>query len=80
MKRLLGTFISIKWGSYNTVVHGVKFHPIKFCLTNGVLFQLRRFVQKYSVGLRARTNPSLQSEQMGVIPPEGIISFVDEVS
>lgn len=46
---------------------------------NDLLFQLRKFVQKYSAGLRARTNPSLQSEQMGVIPPEGIISFVDEV-
>lgn len=43
-------------------------------------FQLRKFVQKYSSGLRARTNPSLQSEQIGVIPPEGIIAFVDEVS
>ncbi|VDI17612.1 E3 ubiquitin-protein ligase MYCBP2 [Mytilus galloprovincialis] len=41
--------------------------------------KLRKFVQKYSSGLRARTNPSLQSEQIGVIPPEGIIAFVDEI-
>ena len=40
---------------------------------------MRKFVAKYSAGLRIRVNPSLQSEYIGVILPEGIISFVDEV-
>ncbi|KAL3880398.1 hypothetical protein ACJMK2_032642, partial [Sinanodonta woodiana] len=41
--------------------------------------QMRKFIGKYSAGLRIRTNPSLQSEQIGVIKPEGILSFVDEI-
>ena len=41
--------------------------------------QMRRFIAKNSAGLRVRTNPSLQSEQIGVVSPEGIISFIDEV-
>ena len=32
-----------------------------------------------SAGLRVRLHPSLQSEQIGVIPPAGIISFTSEV-
>lgn len=41
---------------------------------------MRKFAAKFSAGLRIRVNPSLQSEYIGVILPEGIISFVDEVS
>ncbi|XP_069130438.1 LOW QUALITY PROTEIN: E3 ubiquitin-protein ligase MYCBP2-like [Argopecten irradians] len=41
--------------------------------------RMRRFVAKNSAGLRIRVNPSLQSELVGVIQPEGVISFVDEV-
>ena len=41
--------------------------------------QMRRFIAKNSAGLRVRTNPSLQSEQIGIVQPEGIISFIDEV-
>ena len=41
---------------------------------------MRKFVGGWSAGLRVRLNPSLQSEQIGVIKPNGIISFIDEVS
>ncbi|XP_062580615.1 E3 ubiquitin-protein ligase MYCBP2-like [Saccostrea cucullata] len=41
--------------------------------------KMRKFVAKFSAGLRIRVNPSLQSEYIGVIQPEGIISFVDEI-
>ncbi|XP_053398701.1 E3 ubiquitin-protein ligase MYCBP2-like isoform X4 [Mercenaria mercenaria] len=41
--------------------------------------QMRKFVGKNSAGLRVRTNPSLQSEQIGIVKPEGVISFMDEV-
>lgn len=41
--------------------------------------QLRKFVAKYSAGLRVRISPTLQSEQIGVVPPNCVISFVDEV-
>ncbi|XP_052792731.1 E3 ubiquitin-protein ligase MYCBP2-like isoform X2 [Mya arenaria] len=41
--------------------------------------QMRKFIAKNSAGLRVRTNPSLQSEQIGIVKPEGIISFMDEV-
>lgn len=44
------------------------------------VLQMRKFAAQYSAGLRIRVNPSLQSEYIGVILPEGIISFVDEVS
>lgn len=44
------------------------------------VLQMRKFAAKFSAGLRIRVNPSLQSEYIGVILPEGIISFVDEVS
>ncbi|CAI9731993.1 E3 ubiquitin-protein ligase MYCBP2-like [Octopus vulgaris] len=41
--------------------------------------KMRRFVGKNSSGLRIRINPSLQSEQIGTIKPDGTISFVDEI-
>lgn len=44
------------------------------------LIQMRKFVGQNSAGLRIRINPSLQSEQIGVIKPNGIITFVDEVT
>ena len=34
---------------------------------------------KWSAGLRIRVHPLLQSEQLGVIKPQGVISFIDEV-
>ncbi len=33
-----------------------------------------------SAGLRVRVHPSLQSEQIGIIKPGGVISFTDEVN
>ncbi|XP_013400127.1 E3 ubiquitin-protein ligase MYCBP2 [Lingula anatina] len=39
----------------------------------------RKFVAQYSAGLRIRLNPSLHSEQIGIIKPSGIISFTDEI-
>jgi len=41
--------------------------------------QLRQFVATQSAGLRVRLHPSLQSEQIGCIPPMGVISFTSEV-
>ncbi|KAL5012682.1 hypothetical protein ScPMuIL_011233 [Solemya velum] len=41
--------------------------------------RMRKFVAKYSAGLRIRTNPSLQSEQIGLVDPGGIISFINEI-
>lgn len=41
--------------------------------------KLRKFRGVNSVGLRIRSHPTLQSEQVGIIKQEGIISFIDEV-
>ena len=40
---------------------------------------MRKFVAQYSAGLRVRLSPSLQSEQVGIIKPGGVISFIYEV-
>ena len=40
--------------------------------------RLRKFIAKPSAGLRIRIHPTLQSEQIGVVPVEGTISIVDE--
>ena len=42
------------------------------------LNRLRKFIAKPSAGLRIRIHPTLQSEQIGVVPVEGTISIVDE--
>ncbi|XP_037071412.1 E3 ubiquitin-protein ligase MYCBP2-like [Pollicipes pollicipes] len=39
----------------------------------------RRFCAQNSAGLRIRSHPSLQSEQVGAVPVGGHITFVDEV-
>lgn len=41
--------------------------------------RLRRFVANNSAGLRVRTHPSLQSEQIGIIPAQGTVIFAEEV-
>lgn len=41
--------------------------------------KLRKFVAKNSAGLRIRSLPTLQSEQVGIVKPGGVISLVDEV-
>ncbi|CAH1777009.1 unnamed protein product [Owenia fusiformis] len=41
--------------------------------------KMRKFVAQYSAGLRIRVNPSLQSEQVGIIKPNGVIGFIDEL-
>lgn len=41
--------------------------------------KLRRFRAANSAGLRIRSHPTLQSEQVGIIKMDGIISFIDEV-
>ena len=40
----------------------------------------RKFSQRSSGGLRVRVHPTLQSEQIGLIPRETVISVVDELS
>lgn len=41
--------------------------------------KLRKFITKNSAGLRIRSHPTLQSEQVGVLKMGGIISFIDEL-
>lgn len=41
--------------------------------------KLRKFISKNSAGLRIRAHPTLQSEQVGIVKMDGIISFIDEV-
>lgn len=41
--------------------------------------QVRKFVSKDSAGLRVRSHPSLQSEQIGIVHVNGTITFIDEV-
>lgn len=41
--------------------------------------KLRKFVAKNSAGLRIRSHPTLQSEQVGIVKMHGIVSFIDEV-
>jgi len=40
---------------------------------------MRKFVTPQSAGLRVRLHPSLQSEQIGVIKPNGVITFINEI-
>ena len=48
--------------------------PVCFCFS-----QVRKFVAKDSAGLRIRSHPSLQSEQIGIVKVNGTITFIDEV-
>ncbi|KAE8626028.1 hypothetical protein XENTR_v10006480 [Xenopus tropicalis] len=41
--------------------------------------KVRKFVAKDSAGLRIRSHPSLQSEQIGIVKVNGTIAFVDEI-
>lgn len=41
--------------------------------------RLRKFVMKNSAGLRIRAHPSLQSEQIGIVPVSDTITFIEEV-
>lgn len=41
--------------------------------------QVRKFSSKDSAGLRVRSHPSLQSEQIGIVHVNGTITFIDEV-
>lgn len=41
--------------------------------------KFRRFRAVNSAGLRIRSHPTLQSEQIGIIKLDGVISFIDEV-
>ena len=47
---------------------------------SGEVNRLRQFVARPSAGLRVRLHPSLQSEQIGVVPVEGTLTIVDELS
>ena len=39
----------------------------------------RKFTLKCSAGLRVRVHPTLQSEQIGLLPPDGTITVIDEL-
>lgn len=41
--------------------------------------KLRKFYTKNTAGLRIRSHPTLQSEQVGIVKLNGIISFIDEI-
>ncbi|XP_052871008.1 E3 ubiquitin-protein ligase highwire [Anopheles cruzii] len=41
--------------------------------------KLRKFLAKNSAGLRVRLHPTLQSEQIGVVRPNGIVAYGDEL-
>ena len=41
--------------------------------------KIRKFITKNSAGLRIRAHPTLQSEQVGIVKMNGIISFIDEL-
>ncbi|CAB1347399.1 unnamed protein product, partial [Coregonus sp. 'balchen'] len=41
--------------------------------------KVRIFVSKDSAGLRVRSHPSLQSEQIGIVQVDGTITFIDEI-
>uniref|UniRef100_A0A8C2APB2 E3 ubiquitin-protein ligase MYCBP2 n=1 Tax=Cyprinus carpio TaxID=7962 RepID=A0A8C2APB2_CYPCA len=47
---------------------------LPFCFS-----QVRKFVAKDSAGLRVRSHPSLQSEQIGIVQVNGTITFIDEI-
>ena len=42
--------------------------------------RLRKFIAKPSAGLRIRCHPTLQSEQIGVIPVDGTVAIIEELS
>lgn len=41
--------------------------------------KLRKFRASNSAGLRIRSHPTLQSEQVGIVKMDGVISFIDEI-
>ncbi|KAF2975157.1 hypothetical protein EK904_003165 [Melospiza melodia maxima] len=43
------------------------------------MMKVRKFVAKDSAGLRIRSHPSLQSEQIGIVKVNGSITFIDEI-
>ena len=45
----------------------------------GINNRLRKFIAKPSAGLRIRIHPTLQSEQIGIVPVEATVSIVDEL-
>lgn len=59
----------------------VLFAPAAHGLLSPLCFsQVRKFVSKDSAGLRVRSHPSLQSEQIGIVHVNGTITFIDEVT
>ncbi|XP_028172131.1 E3 ubiquitin-protein ligase highwire-like [Ostrinia furnacalis] len=40
----------------------------------------RRFIARYTAGLRVRASPSLQAEEVGSVPPGGTVAYVEEVT
>ena len=46
----------------------------------GEVNRLRQFIAKPSAGLRIRLHPTLQSEQIGIVPVDGTLSIIDEMN
>lgn len=63
---------------HSSFISGVFFYFFSF-LPSLSFSQVRKFVSKDSAGLRVRSHPSLQSDQIGVVHVNGTITFIDEV-
>ena len=51
----------------------------KTIVENGIYSKLRKVSVTPSAGLRIRVHPTLQSEQIGLVPVDGTITVVDEI-
>ena len=54
--------------------------PYKRTCPSAEINRLRQFIAKPSAGLRIRLHPTLQSEQIGIVPVDGTVSIMDELS
>ena len=54
--------------------------PYKRTCPSAEINRLRQFIARPSAGLRIRLHPTLQSEQIGIVPVDGTVSIVDELS
>lgn len=81
-----GNFIVEQWLQEVTVeVAESTVEPPERCQAGGAPpttppTKLRRFISRFSAGLRVRASPSLQAEELGRIPAGANIAFVEEVS
>lgn len=68
------SFVFLLFFFFFVISSGSSWSPCPLCFS-----QVRKFVSKDSAGLRVRSHPSLQSEQIGIVHVNGTITFIDEV-